>query len=460
MADLNIEKILNIYNYFDGIIITDEKGVIRYYTNFRTDLYSLQLDRIVGKTILEIHPELREEDSTIMQVLKTGQPIYDRVEHLTTSHGDRVTNICSTIPIMQSGKIAGAIDFSRSIGDDRNRNAQRRYIDLPKLKSETESLYRLEDIVSSSKKINEIKKQIPMIANTDSAVMIYGETGTGKEMIAQSIHTSGVRCGHRFVSQNCAAIPSNLLESILFGTVKGSFTGAEDKAGLFEIADGGTLFLDEINSMEIGMQAKILKVIEEKRVRRIGGDKSISFDVKVISAINKNPMDCIKEGFLREDLFYRLSTVLIEIPSLRSRLADIPIMTNYFIDQNNRRMNKDVIGVTDEVLDLFCQYSWPGNVRELKNVIEGAFNVISSHEISKENLPRYLTAHYEEEQSMMVNYDDNLSLTEKVEEYEKRLIIRAIDSTKNSSLAAAKLKISKQALNYKLLKYGLKERKR
>lgn len=135
-------------------------------------------------------------------VLKTGQPIYDRVEHLTTAHGDCVTNICSTIPIIQKGKIVGAIDFARSIDDDRNQNAQRRYINLPKLKSEEESLYHLEDIVSSSKKINEIKKQIPMIANTDSAVMIYGETGTGKEMIAQSIHTSGVRCAHRFVSQN------------------------------------------------------------------------------------------------------------------------------------------------------------------------------------------------------------------------------------------------------------------
>lgn len=159
-------------------------------------------------------------------------------------------------------------------------------------------------------------------------------------------------------------------------------------------------------------------------------------------------------------MFYRLSTVLIEIPALRNRLADIPVMTNYFIDQNNRKMNKDVVGVTDEVMELFCQYSWPGNVRELKNVVEGAFNIISSHEIGKENLPRYLTAHYEEEKSMLVNYDDSLSLTEKVEEYEKRMIIQAIDSTKNISMAAEKLKISKQALNYKLLKYGLKEKRR
>ncbi len=460
MSDLNIEKLLNIYNYFDGIMVTDEKGVIKYYTNFRTDVYSLQVDRIVGKTILEIHPDLTEETSTIMQVLKTGQPIYDRVEHLTTAHGDCITNICSTLPIMQGGKIVGTIDFSRSIDDGQNRNIQRRYINLPKLHSQKENLYHLDDIVTSSQKINEIKKQIPMIANTDSAVMIYGETGTGKEMIAQSIHTSGVRCGYNFVSQNCAAIPANLLESILFGTVKGSFTGAEDKAGLFELANGGTLFLDEINSMEMSMQAKILKAIEEKQVRRIGGERPIAFDVKVISAVNKNPMDCIQEGLLRQDLFYRLSTVLIEVPALRNRLVDIPVMTNYFINQFNRKMNKDVVGVTNEVMELFCQYTWPGNVRELKNVIEGSFNVISSREISVENLPFYLTSRFEEEKDRMVNYVGSLSLTEKVEEYEKRLIQWALDSTKNASLAAEKLKISKQALNYKLLKYGLRERKK
>lgn len=460
MSDLNLDKILNIYNYFDGIMITDEKGVIKYYTNFRTDVYSLQLDQIVGKTVLEIHPELTEEQSTIMQVLKTGQPIYDRVEHLTTSHGDTVTNICSTLPIMQGDKIVGAIDFARSIDDGRNKDIQRRYINIPKFQNNKDKLYHLDDIVTSSTKINEIKKQIPMISNTDSAVMICGETGTGKEMIAQSIHTSGVRCGANFVSQNCAAIPENLLESILFGTERGGFTGAEDKAGLFEIANGGTLFLDEINSMELGMQAKILKAIEEKQIRRIGGNKSISFDVKVISAVNKNPIACIREGSLRQDLFYRLSTVFIEVPALRNRTADIPVMTNYFINEYNKKMNKNVTGVTAEVMELFCQYSWPGNVRELKNVIEGSFNVIRSREIGLESLPSYLTSHFENEKFMVINYDDDQSLTEKVEEYEKRLITWALNSTKNMSLAADKLKISKQALNYKLLKYGLKDCKR
>lgn len=457
MGNINIEKLLNIYNYFDGILITDEKGVLKYYANFRTDVYNLRRDEIIGRTILEIHPDMKEEDSTIMTVLKTGKPIYNHIEHLYSPHGDTITNICSTIPILQDGRIVGAIDYSRSIDDGKDTNIERRQIVLPSISSDNKKMFHLEDIITTSKKMKEIKNLIPMIANTDSSVMIYGETGTGKEMVAQSIHTSSPRSDKVFISQNCAAIPETLLESTLFGTEKGAFTGAETKAGLFEMANGGTVFLDEINSMSMAMQAKILKTIEEKQVRRIGGCESISFDVKLISALNQDPMKCMKENIIREDLFYRLSTVLLSIPPLRERVADISIMVNYFVMQNNKVMNKNVMGVSDEVMKLFFDYNWPGNVRELKNVIEGAFNVIGSEMICKENLPEYLTRHYENEYSNLLEIDDNLSLLEKLEEYEKRMIIMAVDSTKNITQAAKYLKISKQALNYKLLKYGLKK---
>ena len=451
----NIESILNIYNYFDGIIVTDKNGIINYYVNFRTDIYNLRLNQIIGKSILEIHPELKEEDSTIMQVLKTGQPIYDRIEHLTTPHGDCMTNLCSTLPILENGEIVGAIDLSRGIDSD----VQRKFIEMPKASNQSDSLYHVNDIVSASKKVNDLKSIISMVANTDSAIMICGETGTGKEMFAQSVHTSGARASKPFISQNCAAIPNTLLEGILFGTTKGSFTGAEDKAGLFELANGGTLFLDEINSMDLGMQAKILKVIEEKRVRRIGSDNTISLDVKIISATNKNPLQCVKDKILREDLFYRLSTVLLDIPPLRERIVDIPLLVNYFIEQNNNRMNKNVSGVNQDVMEMFLNYQWPGNVRELKNVIEGAFNVIGSSEIRKENLPPYMINNYSDQNERLISYSEDMSLTERLEEYEKRLIINAIDSTNSLTRAAEKLKITKQALNYKILKYGIKKGK-
>ena len=441
----NIESLLNIYNYFDGIIVTDKNGIINYYVNFRTDIYNLRLKQIIGKSILEIHPEIKEEDSTIMQVLKTGQPIYDRIEHLTTPHGDCMTNICSTLPILENGNIVGAIDLSRGIDTD----VQRKFIEMPKVCNQSNSLYHVNDIVSASEKVNDLKRIISMVANTDSAVMICGETGTGKEMFAQSVHTSGSRVSKPFISQNCAAIPNTLLEGILFGTTKGSFTGAEDKAGLCEMANGGTRFLDEINSMDLG--------IEEKRVRRIGSDETVSLDLKIISATNKPPLQCVKDNTIREDLFYRLSTVQLDIPPLRERIVDIPLLVNYFIEQNNNRMNKNVSGVTQEVMEVFLNYQWPGNVRELKNVIEGAFNVIGSSEIRKENLPPYMINNYSNQNERLISCGEDMSLTERLEEYEKRLIIQALDSTSTLTRAAEKLKITKQVLNYKILKYGLRK---
>lgn len=459
MSNINTEKLLSVFNYFDGIIITDETSTILYYVNFCTDIYNLRRNEIIGKKILDIHPEIKEEDSTILKVLKTGKPIYDHVEHLYTPHGDTITNICSTIPIIQNGRIVGAIDYSRAIDDGKEKNIERGQIVLPNISSDENNLYHLSDIITMSKQVKDIKNQIPMIANTDSAVMIYGETGTGKEMIAESIHTSGPRSSKLFVSQNCAAIPDSLLESTLFGSVKGAFTGAEDTQGLFEIAEGGTVFLDEINSMSLTMQAKILKAIEDKEVKRIGSHKPIPFDVKVISALNQHPIRCIKEKKLREDLFYRLGTVLIKIPPLRERIADIPILVNHYIKRNNSIMNKNIMGASDEVMELFLSYSWPGNVRELKNAIEGAFNLIGSHLIEKENLPEYLTNHYESEHSSLMEIDESLSLNERIDEYEKRQIIMALDARKNIVDAAKMLKISKQSLNYKLLKYGLKGRR-
>ncbi|AOT70756.1 sigma-54 interaction domain-containing protein [Geosporobacter ferrireducens] len=453
MGTLNIERILNMYNYFDGAIITDEKGVILYYSNFRTDLYDLKLKEIVGKTILEIHPEMKEEDSSIMKVLKDGVPIYDHIETLTTPHGQEITNIYSTLPIIQNGKIIGAIDLSRCIAEGN----QRKNIVLPKYEVDgSENLYHANDIITTSSKMKGIKQLIPRIANTDSSVLIYGETGTGKELIAQSIHTGGNRISKKFISQNCAAIPTTLLESILFGTVKGSYTGAEDRPGLFESANGGTLFLDEINSMDMVMQVKILKAIEEKKITRIGDNKPIYVDVKIISAVNEDPYGCVKLKKLREDLFYRLNTVQIDIPPLRERIADISYLTDYFIAVYNSKMNKNVLGVTEEVKEIFEYYNWPGNVRELRNIIEGAFNIIGSRFIQKENLPQYLISRYDRESERLEACNRNLSLAEKVELYEKRLIMAALDSSPSVTAAADKLKISKQALNYKLTKYGLK----
>ena len=250
---------------------------------------------------------------------------------------------------------------------------------------------------------------------------------------------------------------------LLFGTTKGSFTGAEDKAGIFEIANGGTIFLDEINSMDMDVQAKILKAIEEKQIKRIGGVDPISIDVRIISAMNEDPMECVKNKTMREDLFYRLSVVQINIPPLRERQNDLFYLIHHFIEEYNRKMNRNIINIDESVEEIFRKYTWPGNVREVKNVIEGAFNIASSRVIQLKDLPEYLVRsaqkYSEKDGQPDVDFDKpDFSLKTAVEDYEKSVIEKAISETGSYVLAAQKLKVTKQALNYKLNKYNIEKK--
>lgn len=456
-----IEQILSIYNYLDGIMVTDKYGYVEYYVTFRPDVNNLKEKDILRKHITEVYPTLNEETSSILRVLKTGKPISNEFQTLITYKGQSIRAINTTMPIKDHDEIIGAVDVSRYIDSP----YQRQDISLSLKESvEKKNLYAVDDIVTNSRSMELIKERIPMIADTDSSVLIYGETGTGKELVAQSIHTASKRRNKKFVSQNCAAIPGNLLESILFGTTKGSYTGAENKPGLFEIASGGTLFLDEINSMEISVQPKILKAIEEKQVVRLGGYEPIKTDIKIVSAVNENPLQCIAENKLREDLFYRLSVVQLNIPPLRERINDLFYLVSHFINIYNTSMHCNLIGIDEEVETIFRGYNWPGNVRELKNVIEGAFNVASARFIQKKDLPEYLTRPFvleEISQNALMTVPaiplKGISLEEALETYERELIEHAVAISKNYVEAAKLLGITKQALNYKLRKYKLRE---
>lgn len=456
-----VEQILSIYNYLDGIMVTDKYGYVEYYVTFRPDVNNLKEKDILRKHITEVYPTLNEETSSILRVLKTGKPISNEFQTLITYKGQSIRAINTTMPIKDHDEIIGAVDVSRYIDSP----YQRQDISLSLKESvEKKNLYAVDDIVTNSRSMELIKERIPMIADTDSSVLIYGETGTGKELVAQSIHTASKRRNKKFVSQNCAAIPGNLLESILFGTTKGSYTGAENKPGLFEIASGGTLFLDEINSMEISVQPKILKAIEEKQVVRLGGYEPIKTDIKIVSAVNENPLQCIAENKLREDLFYRLSVVQLNIPPLRERINDLFYLVSHFINIYNTSMHCNLIGIDEEVETIFRGYNWPGNVRELKNVIEGAFNVASARFIQKKDLPEYLTRPFVLEeigQNALMTVPaiplKGISLEEALETYERELIEHAVAISKNYVEAAKLLGITKQALNYKLRKYKLRE---
>lgn len=293
MLSRYVEQLLNVYNYIDGIVITDKYGYIEYYKNYRPDLNNLKEKEVRRKHITEVYPDLTEETSSILRVLKTGKPISNEFQVLKTYKGQSINAINTTLPIRQDDEIIGVVDVSRYLDPPYQR--QDIVISVKKNVAAT-NLYSIDDIITHSREMELLKERIAMVADTDSSVLIYGETGTGKEMVAQSIHTSSKRRGHKFISQNCAAIPANLLEGILFGTVKGSYTGAENKPGLFEVANGGTLFLDEINSMEKSIQPKILKAIEEKQVTRLGGYEPIKTDVKIISAINCDPIKALRRA--------------------------------------------------------------------------------------------------------------------------------------------------------------------
>jgi arginine utilization regulatory protein len=455
-----VEQLLSIYNFIDGIMITDKMGYVEYYQTFRPDVNNLKEKDVLHKHVTDVYPGLDEKSSSIMRVLRTGQPIYNEYQTLMTYKGHSIRAINSTMPIKNNDEIIGAVDVSRYVDSP----YERQNITIkPKKNISIKSLYTLDDIITSSQSMELIKERIPMVADTDSSVMIYGETGTGKELVAQSIHTCSKRRNKRFISQNCAAIPGNLLESILFGTTKGSYTGAENKPGLFEIANGGTLFLDEINSMGISVQSKILKAIEEKQVVRLGGYEPIKTDVKIISAVNEPPLQCVDAGKLREDLFYRLSVVQLNIPPLRERINDLFFLISHFIDTYNMNMNKNILGVESDVEELFSNYSWPGNVREVKNVIEGAFNIASNRFIQLKDIPVYLinattvSDNCYTARPSFKSLDNGITLDMAMAQYEKALIEEAVMASKSLVEAAKRLGITKQSLNYKLLKYNIEK---
>lgn len=293
-------------------------------------------------------------------------------------------------------------------------------------------------------------------AENDVNVLICGETGTGKELFAQSIHYASPRKNKPFLAQNCAALPESLLEGILFGTTKGGFTGAVDRAGLFEQADGGTLLLDEVSAMPYELQGKLLRVLQEDNLRRVGGSRDIPFDVRIIATINEPAEKLIEEGKLRRDLYYRLNIVNLEIPPLRERKSDIPILTKRFVEKNNIRYNKQVWMISDEALQKLHDYDYPGNVRELENIIMAAISLAGDeHVLGPEDIN--INRSYRATSSKVADFSkENTTLTEYLENIEKTVIQQhLVANDGNVSKTAKDLGIVRQNLQHKIKKYKL-----
>ncbi len=313
--------------------------------------------------------------------------------------------------------------------------------------------YRFENIVGKSKEMQKVFTMIDKVAKTNTTVLINGESGTGKELIAKAIHFNSLRAGKPFVSIDCGALPDDLLESELFGHVKGSFTGAiSTKQGLFEVADGGTLFLDEIGETSQAMQAKLLRSLQEREIRAVGATKTIKVDVRVIAATNRNLDEEVRRDNFRKDLFYRISVIALSLPKLCQRREDILILTEHFFKKYPGHGGK-LKKISQECLDLFMEYRWPGNVRELENAIESAVTLSERDTISLEDLPlRMREASPEPKQGQ--NVED--SLKGKVEEFEKELIAKTLNEIGgNKNLVAKILKMTRRNLDYKIKRYGL-----
>ena len=446
MIENYIEVIKLLDNYFDAIMVVDENFIIRHYKTF----YEPAIDNVdtasaIGKTPFDIFKSINKESSTLYNAIKHRKTTLNNVEKLIFASGKKEIIVDNTIPIIANNKVIGALNTAKYLNKlKRISMTNSSNIIAP---CETD-LFSISDIIGISDEIINLKEKILKVAKTDSNIFIYGNTGTGKEMVAQAIHTHSDRKNNIFISQNCAAIPENLLESIFFGTVKGSYTDATDKAGLFEIANGGTIFLDEINSMSVGIQAKLLKIIEEQKIRRIGSTQSKPVNVRIITASNISPIDALEKKLLREDLFYRLGTVQINIPELIHRYEDISVLATHFIDLFNIKFKKNIKGVTKEVKTIFFNYHWPGNVRELKNAIESAFNFCEDDYITIKDIPEYIL-HFSN------STESPSTLTRALNDFEKDFIIKSSKHCKNITALASLLKISRQALYNKLKKYNL-----
>ncbi|XER05954.1 Arginine utilization regulatory protein RocR [Sporomusa rhizae] len=459
-------SIFAIQNFFDEIAIIDMNGIIQYCMIFVPNVYSFTSDEVIGKHIFEIFTSSNEENSEIYQVLKTGKPISFFQENCITYKGDIIKGYSSIYPIFRNKKQIGAAVALKFIDFGFQSEFIQLFDNNSGIRSRGTDNYTLDDIITADPYMLDVKNKIQKVAKSNSYVLIQGKTGTGKEIVAQSLHFASNRASKPFISQNCSAIPTNLLESTLFGTEKGSFTGATTSKGLFELANGGSVFLDEINSMDISLQSKLLKAIEDRYIRRLGGHENINIDIRIIAAINEDPFVAVNGNRLREDLFYRLNVVWLKLSTLKDRKNDVSLLTSYYISYFNRIMKKNILGLHSDVEDIFLRHIWPGNIRELRNVIEGAFNLVEGKYITLKDIPDYLKdtlsiENHASESSSLIE-DTSLTNTKKgdyaslVASYEKSLLTHALATSRNKAEAAKKLHMSRQAFNNKLNRFNLK----
>ena len=410
---------------------------------------------IIGKKVVDVDP-----NSRFPYVIKTKQPEFAHKHKFINGH----TALVHRIPVLDDdGEVVYGIgmvifDDLKQLQEVLEKNKLlegKLHIYQEELKNMRGAKYSWQSIIGNSILMQNVKNMAAKAAKTDSNVLINGESGTGKELFAHAIHNDSKRFDGPFIKINCAAIPKDLLESELFGYEEGAFTGAkkQGKVGKFELANGGTIFLDEIGDMPLDMQVKILRVLQEKEVERIGGNRTIPIDCRIIAATNRNLTERIRENEFREDLYYRLNVVNVDVPPLRDRKEDIEILTLKLMEKLSNTLGKYVSNITVDALESLKAYNWPGNIRELENVVERAINMTENESIELQHLPSFIIANVPKEQSVATNLT---SLRHAVEEVEKATILKCLKAVNYNKLKAAKiLGISRTSLYEKMEKFKI-----
>lgn len=440
----------------DGLIITDVDGKIVFLNKKYAEIMNVSQEAVIGKQVRDIIPQTRMDI-----VAKTGEAEIGSV-HLINGN---IPVVCNRIPIKNNGQPIGvvAITTFRKLDEVNGllEEINRLNFELKHYKAELGRLrgakYSLEQIIGDSAKMKHVKALLQKIAPSTLTVLISGETGTGKELISHALHQLSPRRHKPFIRINCAAIPRELLEAELFGYEEGAFTGAKKsgKPGKFELANGGTLLLDEINELPLYLQSKLLRVIQEKEIERVGGVKTIELDIRLICTTNKNMQELVRKGEFRQDLYYRINVVEINSPPLRERAEEIESLVVHFIEKVNRNHGLNISGIQSGVLQLFHKYDWPGNIRELEHVLERAAVIAGTGELGIEHFD-YLMPRIIETVSDDSGDSAGQSLEEAKELAEKQAIVKALfRSNGNKTLAAEELHIHRTVLHQKIKKYGI-----
>ncbi|MED4016019.1 sigma-54 interaction domain-containing protein [Sutcliffiella cohnii] len=455
------QTLLNVIEV--GIHVIDRDGKTIIYNHKMAEIEGMAIEDVLDKEVQGVFMFPGEMNSTLLQALREGTTTKNTKQTYFNNREKEITTINDTFPIRNDrGHIIGAIEVARDV------TKLERMI-RENILHKGDTFYTFDSLVGKSAIFQEVIENSKRATRTASSVLLVGETGTGKELFAQSIHNGSNRSSKPFISQNCAALPDNLIEGLLFGTKKGAFTGSIERPGLFEQAEGGTLLLDEINSLNPSLQAKLLRAIQERTIRRVGDIKDKKIDVRIIATINEDPIDAISKGKLRKDLYYRLGVVSLFLPPLRERKDDIELLATTFIKKYNYLFDMNVKGISLEVYELFMDHDWPGNVRELEHIIEGAMNLLDNEsiiQVSHLPVPFRKKTQFKEAESEVAESITKLNPRNKrvsqltLEQYmknaEKAYIEKMlIEHNANITKTAKALNISRQSLQYRLKKYTL-----